>query len=87
MSMNSPVHTPTHVGLNSTTILSKEYSMVGSPQVKHIKDIRAMMEAKGLKNNSTYWMGDKKRVSLNDFYIGKTLGEGKFGVVYLAIHK
>lgn len=72
MSMNSPVHTPTHMGLNTTISYSKE--LVSSPQVKHIKDIRAMMEAKGLKNNSTYWMGDKKRVTLNDFSIGKTLG-------------
>jgi serine/threonine protein kinase len=27
------------------------------------------------------------KVSINDFKLGKTLGEGKFGTVYMAIHK
>lgn len=44
------------------------------------------MESKGIKNNSGYFSGSKK-VSIYDFDLKKSLGEGKFGQVYQAFHK
>lgn len=44
-----------------------------------------MMETKNIKSNTNYFSQNK--VSIYDFDLKKTLGEGKFGIVYQAIHK
>ena len=42
------------------------------------------MEIKNVKKTSIF---SNKKVTIHDFHLKKTLGEGKFGVVYQAFHK
>ena len=70
--------------LYSPIITKKVKGLQEPKEYKHAKDIRQMMDAKNVKKASTF---SNKKVSLNDFDLKKTLGEGKFGVVYQAFHK
>lgn len=42
------------------------------------------METRNIEKKSSYF--SNKKVGMNDFDIKKTLGEGKFGIVYQAFH-
>jgi len=50
---------------------------------KEIKEIRTSL---GNSSNHSSNSG-KKKLSIHDFELKKSLGEGKFGIVYQAIHK
>ena len=52
---------------------------------KSIKDIRQLAETKTMKNCTIY--SATKQPTINDFELQKSLGEGKFGTVYQAVHR
>lgn len=76
--------------LSYTSLLKDSYSSVLSLKKesmanKSIKDIRQLAETKTMKNCTIY--SATKQPTINDFELQKSLGEGKFGTVYQAVHK
>jgi hypothetical protein len=79
-----------NTSLSYTSLLKDSYSSVLSLKKesitnKSIRDIRQLAEDKTLKNYTIY--SATKQPTINDFELHKSLGEGKFGTVYQAIHK
>ncbi len=54
-------------------------------KAKTMNDIKDTL-ASSKHRNSTCLLTSKK-LTINDFELGKSLGEGKFGIVYRAVHK
>lgn len=50
-----------------------------------MKDIKVMAELKKDKSSTNHFA--QKKLTIHDFELGKSLGEGKFGTVYQAVHK
>ena len=48
-------------------------------------DYRQKMDVHTITKKNEYF--EKGKVSIHDFVLTKSLGEGKFGLVYQAIHK
>jgi hypothetical protein len=68
----------------SATLPSKTKETAVKP--KTMNDIRETLDSSKQRKNSIS-ISSSKKLSITDFELGKSLGEGKFGMVYLAVHK
>jgi hypothetical protein len=51
-------------------------------EIKDVKNIRVSMEANSAKKKSS-----SQKVTIDDFYVGKSIGQGRFGTAHMAFHK
>ena len=55
---------------------------------KIITGIKDIKNIKVTQDNKNYKKKDKcSKMTINDFYIGKSLGQGRFGTAHMAFHK